>query len=52
MIEQLQQYELIVDSEEQDRERPSDYKTQKKYANEHGHFYILAIHLISIYHCN
>lgn len=28
---QLQQYELIVDSEEQDRERPSDYETQKKY---------------------
>ncbi len=31
VIEQLQQYELIVDSEEQDRERPSDYETQKKY---------------------
>jgi hypothetical protein len=31
VIEQLQQYELIVDSEEQCRERPSDYKTQKKY---------------------
>ncbi len=29
--EQLQQYELIVDSGEQDRERPSDYQTQKKY---------------------
>lgn len=27
----LQQYELIVDSGEQDRERPSDYQTQKKY---------------------
>lgn len=29
--EKLQQYELIVDSEEQDRERPSAYQTQKKY---------------------
>ena len=29
--EQLGQYELIVDSEEQCRERPSDYQTQKKY---------------------
>lgn len=29
--EQLQQYELIVDSEEQDRERPSEYQIQKKY---------------------
>ena len=31
LTEQLQQYKLIVDSEEQDRERPSEYKTQKKY---------------------
>jgi hypothetical protein len=29
--EQLQKYELIVDSEEQDRQRPSDYQAQKKY---------------------
>lgn len=29
--EELRQYELIVDSGEQDRERPGDYKTQKKY---------------------
>lgn len=29
--EQLHQYELIVDSEEQDRERPTDYEAQKKY---------------------
>ena len=29
--EELQQYDLIVDSEEQDRERPSLYQTQKKY---------------------
>lgn len=29
--EQLHQYELIVDSGEQERERPSDYQTQKKY---------------------
>lgn len=29
--EKLRQYELIVDSEEQDRERPRDYQTQKKY---------------------
>ncbi|GAB4533307.1 MAG: hypothetical protein Tsb0014_18580 [Pleurocapsa sp.] len=31
ILEQLQQYELIVDSEEQDRERPSEYQIQKKY---------------------
>jgi hypothetical protein len=30
VIEQLQQYELIVDSEEQCRERPSDYKKRTK----------------------
>lgn len=29
--EKVRQYELIVDSEEQDRERPGDYKTQKEY---------------------
>lgn len=29
--EKLQQYELIVDSEEQDRERPSEYQAQKSY---------------------
>jgi len=29
--ELLEKYELIVDSGEQDRERPSDYQTQKKY---------------------
>ena len=29
--EELREYELIVDSEEQARERPSDYQTQKKY---------------------
>ena len=29
--EQLQQYELIVDSEEQTRERPSDYEAPQKY---------------------
>jgi hypothetical protein len=31
ILEQLQQYELIVDSGEQDIERPGDYETQKKY---------------------
>ncbi len=30
-ILKLRQYELIVDSEEQDRERPGDYETQKEY---------------------
>ncbi len=29
--EELREYELIVDSEEQTRERPLDYQTQKKY---------------------
>jgi hypothetical protein len=31
VLEQLQQYEMIVDSEEQDRERLSEYQIQKKY---------------------
>ena len=31
ILEILQEYELIVDSAEQARERPTDYETQKKY---------------------